>query len=147
MSVEVHSQRQLPTSSWRQLIDALWLDADLIVDRSVARLLAAPGYRRMTADEIRGGVRLNVRLVLDQLRDAPSGQPPQRGLAACADLGGQRARQGAAVTDLVHGWRVGSDEVTRRARELVDPSPDADTLLLQLYERILGWLDVGLVAA
>ncbi|HEX2805641.1 MAG TPA: helix-turn-helix domain-containing protein, partial [Kineosporiaceae bacterium] len=75
------------------------------------------------------------------------GEVSARTLAAFTELGERQARQGATMSDLVHGWRVCGDELIRRAREVTSDDPNADSLLVHLFESIMAWLDVGLVAS
>jgi hypothetical protein len=147
MGVDVEQMRA-PSSRWRGLVGALFVDSDLIVDRVVACLLERPGGYRATSAELRPGIQATVAQLTRQMDDGhlPDEASP-RTLAAFAELGEQQARQGATLADLVHGWRVCGDELVRRAREVTADDPDADSLLVGLFASIMAWLDVGLVAS
>ena len=148
MGVDVE-QLTAPSSRWHDLVDALFLDRDLIVERAMTCLLERPGCATTTADLRRLAATTIEHLILQmhdgQLVDEPSHRAAT--LTAFSQLGERQARQGATMSDLVHGWRVCGDELIRRGREVTADDLHAEALLLHLYESIMAWLDIGLVAS
>jgi hypothetical protein len=145
MGVDV-DQLQVFSSRWRALLKALRLDLDLIADRIVGQLLTLPSYRAIPAAELRPGVARVLQILLNDLDgdgvDLELASTQRR--AVFAQLGELRARQGASIADLVRGWRVATDEVIRRAREVLLTGPDTDRVLIQLYQQALVTMDGGM---
>jgi hypothetical protein len=141
-------QLRAPSSPWRELVDMLFLDTDVIVDRAVACLLERPGCYRATAAELRPAVQTTIAHLIREMHDGHlPGDASHRTLVGFTELGERQARQGATMSDLVHGWRVCGEELIHRAREVTSTDPNADSLLVHLFESIMEWLDVGLVAS
>jgi hypothetical protein len=134
--------------SWHALIDALVADIELILDRAMPRLLEQPSYHGADSAALRIGTRTNTELVLRHIRalQRPTDADPQT-RATFVGIGEVRARQGIRADDMVQGWRICTNEVTRRAREILEGAEGAEHLLLQLFETMLPWSDYGMLAS
>ncbi|HEX2809704.1 MAG TPA: hypothetical protein VHN80_26365, partial [Kineosporiaceae bacterium] len=123
MGVDVE-QLRAPSSRWRELVDALFLDSELIVDRVVASLVDRPRCHRTTSSELRPGVQATIAHLIREMHEGhlPEAASP-RTLVAFTELGERQARQGATMSDLVHSWRVCGHELIRRAREVTSDDP------------------------
>ncbi len=110
-------------------------------DRAVARLIAeAPGYVTVPPEELRPVVRGNVAAVL---RDMAADDAEL--VEMFREAGRVRARQGVSVEDMLHGWRIGLDELRRTARACATELGMSDSVFLAFTERSLAWADRGML--
>jgi hypothetical protein len=110
-------------------------------DRAVARMIdEAAGYRRVPPEELQPVVRGNLAAILEDVAADGSER-----VELFREAGRVRARQGVSVEDMLHGWRIGLDELRRTARECVADLELGDSVLLAFTERSLAWADRGML--
>jgi hypothetical protein len=126
--------------------------------RAVARMIAeASSYRDHAADELLPVVLGNLESSLEELGAgsagaAAAGAGSVGAAAASADqlavfreAGRTRALQGVTVDDMLHGWRIGLDELRASARTQAGRLGLADSVVLAFTDHCLAWADRGML--
>ncbi len=131
---------------WPDLVGALHDDVDVLVERTVQRMMRELGsFAELDADDIRPIVRGSHERLLDRLRDRRSPAAGEDGAPYLA-VGELRASQGVTVDDMLAAWRFGLEELRRRAHERVpDLEGGGAPLLLELIELAMAWADFGML--
>ncbi|HWD74136.1 MAG TPA: helix-turn-helix domain-containing protein [Solirubrobacteraceae bacterium] len=126
------------------LIDAVRPLLEETADRAVARMVAeARSYRDHTADELRPVVLGNLEGGLDAVAHREPATLEQ--IELFGDAGRTRALQGVSVDDMLHGWRIGLDELRATARQQAGHRGLGDSVLLAFTDRCLAWADQGML--
>jgi hypothetical protein len=113
-------------------------------DRAVARMIAeGPSYRLHQPDELYPVVLGNLTASLADAARAQLVDPDQRDLFRAA--GRTRAQQGVSIDDMLHGWRIGLDELRATARRQTRALGLGDSVLLAFTDRCLAWADRGML--
>ena len=124
-----------------RLLAAVQPRLEEITDRAVARMIAeAESYRAVPPEELRPVVRGNLAA---SLQDAAGDGTED--LELFREAGRVRARQGVSVDDMLHGWRIGLDELRRAARTCAAELGMSDSVVLDFTDRSLAWADRGML--
>jgi hypothetical protein len=117
----------------------------------------ASSYRDHAADELLPVVLGNLESSLEELGAgsagaAAAGAGSVGAAAASADqlavfreAGRTRALQGVTVDDMLHGWRIGLDELRASARTQAGRLGLADSVVLAFTDHCLAWADRGML--
>jgi hypothetical protein len=139
--------RSARDSSWTELVDRL-IDSEALIVRRTTALFAQrlESYRSLAQSDFSS---LMEDTLHNQLLALRAGVIPKRDAenAAYEELGAVRARQGISVGDLLQGYRIGSDVVRARAREVAPNDELRDANLLRLLEEWDSWADTGMAAS
>src|ERR1700722_2432244 len=118
MVVDIYSSPMATTSleaDLRTLIDAVRPMLEETADRAVARMVTeARTYRDHTVEELRPVVLGNLAASLAVVARSEAAAPGR--VELFRDAGRTRALQGVSVDDMLHGWRIGLDELRATAR-------------------------------
>jgi hypothetical protein len=139
------------------LMGATSLEADLSIlieavrpllrhtaDRAVERMVAeARSYRKHTVDELRPVVLGNLVAGLAAAERSEPATPDE--IDVFREAGGTRALQGVSVDDMLHGWRIGLDELRSTARREARRLGLGDSVVLAFTDRCLAWADQGML--
>jgi hypothetical protein len=135
----------MPASSqWTELIAAVRRDLAVAVEQSIAKMLSL-SYAELDEEVLRTTVANRFTVVLDGLAER---RPPGRSEDESDSIafGELRARQGVTYSDLLTGWRFGGDALYRLARDVAQPTPERDGLLLDFIELTMAWVDFASLA-
>jgi hypothetical protein len=125
----------------RLLLDALRPLLGGIADRAVARMtLEAGSYRDHSPEELRPVVYGNLEA---SLSDVSATSPEQQ--LVFREAGRVRALQGVTIDDMLHGWRIGLDELRATARVEATRLGLPDSVVLAFTDRCLAWADRGML--
>ncbi|HTE63806.1 MAG TPA: helix-turn-helix domain-containing protein [Solirubrobacteraceae bacterium] len=130
---------------WTELVSAIEGARGGIQRRISVRLREElPAYGTLPEQTLREAGAEPFERLLVALRDR---RPPD--LGSLADVfrqsGGQRAREGVPVAEMLQTMRIAMDEVRRTAERLAPEGPSRDALLLQLSDIVLAWRDAGTI--
>jgi hypothetical protein len=123
------------------LLSAVRPRLEEITDRAVSRMIAeADSYRAVPPEELRPVVRGNLSASLEHV--AGDGAED---VELFREAGRVRAQQGVSVDDMLHGWRIGLDELRRAARACAAELGMSDSVVLFFTDRSLAWADRGML--
>jgi hypothetical protein len=126
------------------LIDAVRPMLEETADRAVARMVTeARTYRDHTVEELRPVVLGNLAASL-AVAARPEPAAPGR-VELFRDAGRTRALQGVSIDDMLHGWRIGLDELRATARRQAGRLGLGDSVVLEFTDRCLAWADQGML--
>jgi hypothetical protein len=126
------------------LIDAVQPQLPKTADRAVARMVAeALSYRDHTVEELRPVVLGNLTASLTAV--ARSEPTTAAEIELFREAGRTRALQAVSVDDMLHGWRIGLDELRVTARRQARELGLGDSVLLAFTDRCLTWADQGML--
>jgi hypothetical protein len=126
------------------LIDAVEPLLAQTADRAVTRMVGeARSYRDHTAEELRPVVLGNLVAGLAAVAHREPATLAQ--IELFGEAGRTRALQGVSVDDMLHGWRIGLDELRATAREQARARGLGDSVVLAFTERCLAWADQGML--
>ena len=124
-----------------QLLAAVQPRLEEITERAVARMIAeADSYRTVPPDELRPVVRGNLAASLEEVAGDGS-----EDLELFREAGRIRARQGVSVDDMLHGWRIGLDELRHSAHIAAAELGMSDSVVLAFTDRAIAWADRGML--
>ncbi|MHB8691259.1 MAG: PucR family transcriptional regulator [Solirubrobacteraceae bacterium] len=136
MIVSLDSDLDLLRESLRPLLTGT-------AQRAVTRMIAeAISYRDHAADELLPVVLGNLEASLEE---AGGGKAGADQLAVFREAGRTRALQGVTVDDMLHGWRIGLDELRASARIQAGRLGLADSVVLAFTDHCLAWADRGML--
>jgi signal transduction histidine kinase len=129
------------------LLAALLLrDVERIAERSAARMQEMlPSYAKVPRHELTAVVLTNTRNLLEAIRDPDA--DPGRAQEDYRASGEARARQGITSDEMLHGWRIGLDNVREEAHAVADEHEIGADVLLEFVEATLRWGDIGMRAS
>ena len=137
--VDIYSHRM--EAELQLLFDALQPLLEQTADRAVARMMREAGsYRDHEAEELRPVVYGNLEASLSDVSATSAEQQ-----AVFREAGRVRALQGVSVDDMLHGWRIGLDELRASARTEALRIGLPDSVLLAFTDRCLAWADRGML--
>jgi hypothetical protein len=136
------------------MMNPIVLDADLqllleslrpllgeTANRAVLRMIReASSYRHHAPEELRPVVYGNLEA---SLSDVGATSDEQR--VVFREAGRVRALQGVSVDDMLHGWRIGLDELRASARTQAYALGLPDSVILAFTDRCLAWADRGML--
>ena len=123
------------------LIAAVRAQLEEMTDLAVARMIAeADSYRAVAPEELHPVVRGNLAASLEHVAGVGT-----EDLELFREAGRVRARQGVSVDDMLHGWRIGLDELRRCARACAAELGMSDSVVLAFTDRSLAWADRGML--
>lgn len=126
------------------LLAALEPLLDEMSDRAVARMIAeAASYRDHPPEELRPVVHGNLTASLADVTRGGAAAPERLDLFRAA--GRARALQGVSIDDMLHGWRIGLDELRLSARKEARSLGMDDSVVLAFTDRSLAWADRGML--
>jgi putative transposase len=126
------------------LIEAVEVLLDETADRAVARMLAeARSYEDHAIEVLRPVVLGNLSASL-AAASGPEPVTPGR-IDLFREAGRTRALQGVSVEDMLHGWRIGLDELRATARRQAGQLGLGDSVVLAFTDRCLAWADQGML--
>lgn len=126
------------------LLDALGREVDTLAQRAAERMVSRlDSYRDLDADDVCPIVATNLRAALAALReeDGPEGERDER----LREVGRVRAAQGISADDMLHAWRIGTEELRRGARAHAQQAGLPDSIVLEFTDRALAWADHGML--
>ncbi|HEY6396382.1 MAG TPA: hypothetical protein VIX82_02900, partial [Solirubrobacteraceae bacterium] len=133
-------------AAWNQLFDALIAESELLAARIRDAMQAElPSYRGFPAVALDADVGVEVGRVLESAR-AGQAAVSESELAALAEIGERRARQGVPVDEMLRAWRIGVQVAVRFAREVGARLGVQEGAVLEFVESVLAWSDVAMVA-
>jgi PucR C-terminal helix-turn-helix domain len=133
-----------PTARLEILIEVVRPLLEETADRAAARMVAeAHTYRDHSVEELRPVLFGNLVAGLDAAARSEPVAPSQIDLFR--DAGRTRALQGVSVDDMLHGWRIGLDELRATARQQADRLDLGDSVVLAFTDRCLAWADQGML--
>ena len=123
------------------LLDSLRPQLGETADRAVARMQQEAGsYRDHEPEDLRPVVYGNLEA---SLSDVSATSPEQQ--AVFREAGRVRALQGVSIDDMLHGWRIGLDELRASARAEATRLGLKDSAVLAFTDRCLAWADRGML--
>src|SRR5581483_8513857 len=124
-------------SDLQLLLDALRPLLGETADRAVARMIEeASSYSLHSAEELRPVVFGNLAASLSDVSATSAEQQ-----LVFREAGRVRALQGVSIDDMLHGWRIGLDELRLCARAQARSLGLADSVVLAFTDRCLAWAD------
>ena len=121
-----------------RLLTAVRPQLEATTERAVERMIAeAASYRALSPEELQPVVRGNLLASLENVA-GDAGE-------LFREAGRVRARQGVSVDDMLHGWRIGLEELRRTARACAAELGMSDSIVLAFTERSLAWADRGML--
>jgi hypothetical protein len=131
---------------WVGLLEALEREQAASVERTVEYMRRLRSYAEVPVGSMRAAVRRNHEAILAGLRLR---RPPAAGdeTGIYSGAGGDRARQGVAVSDMLAAWRIGQESLYRLAAVLVPAGAERDALLREFLELEVRWVDFAMLAA
>lgn len=126
------------------LLGALEDEVDAMAGRAAERMVGRlDSYRDLDAGDIRPMVAANLRTALVALRggDGPPAERDER----LREVGRARAAQGISADDMLHAWRIGTEELRRSARSYAERAGLPDSAVLEFTDRALAWADHGML--
>jgi hypothetical protein len=145
--VGIYSPLMATTSSEAPLTTLIEVVRPLLeqtADRAVARMVVeARTYRDHLVEELRPVLLGNLVAGLDAA--ARSGPVASDQIALFREAGRTRALQGVSVDDMLHGWRIGLDELRATARQQAHRLDLGDSIVLAFTDRCLAWADQGML--
>lgn len=136
-----------PTARWELLLDAILVDraglAGEIRDEILAQL---PGYRPIADLDLGRDISREIESAVAAARGGHE-RVSERELAAVAELGRVRARQGVPIDEMFLAWRIGLQVILRHCRDVaggfgIDPSE-----MLELVQALLASSDRAMAIA
>jgi hypothetical protein len=127
-----------------QLLAALGGEVEPMAQRAAERMVGQlDSYRDLDADDVRPIVETNLRAALAALTDAdgPAAERDERH----RDVGRARAAQGISADDMLHAWRIGTEELRLTARAHARRAGLPDSVVLEFTDRALAWADHGML--
>ena len=125
----------------RLLLDSLRPLLGETADRAVARMIReASSYRHQPPEDLRPVVYDNLEA---SLSDVSATSDEQR--AVFREAGRVRALQGVSIDDMLHGWRIGLDELRLTARAQAHALGLPDSVILAFTDHCLAWADRGML--
>jgi PucR C-terminal helix-turn-helix domain len=147
MVVDIYSALMGTTSPQARLTILIEVVRPLLeqtADRAVARMVAeARSYRDHSVDELRPVLFGNLVAGLDAAARSEPVAPDQ--IELFREAGRTRALQGVSVDDMLHGWRIGLDELRATARQQARRLDLGDSVVLAFTDRCLAWADQGML--
>jgi PucR C-terminal helix-turn-helix domain len=135
------------TSRWEALLDEIIADRVDLAQRIRKQIRAQlPGYAPVADRDLDGDFSLELDAAVRAARGGHE-QISEIELAAVAELGRKRARQGVPIDEMFLGWRIGLQVVLSRSRDIaprlgVDPSE-----MLELVQALLASSDRAMAIA
>jgi hypothetical protein len=132
-------------ATWDVLFDALIADRELLAQRVreafQEQLLS---YRGVPVQLLDREVGIQVERVLESAR-AGHAAVSEVELAALAEIGELRARQGVPVEEMLRAWRIGVQVAVGFAREVGARLRVEDGAVLEFVQSLLAWSDIAMV--
>jgi hypothetical protein len=141
--IELRSQPST-SAGLLQLLTALSDEVGEIARRAAERMVEElDSYRDLDAEAVRPMVQDNMTAVIAVLTD-PAERSPERD-ERLRDVGRTRASQGISADDMLHAWRMGTEELRTSARAYARAARLPDSVVLEFTDRALAWADHGML--
>ncbi len=131
--------------AWSAFIGRIGSERDA-VRLTAARIAELGSYRAIPLQELVPEIRRNCSVALTGLRERRL-PGPHEDVGAYETSGGQRARQGVTLADMIQGWTIGLDVSRPAAYRHAPKGEHREALILEAIEIMTAWNTLGMNAA